>query len=119
MENEIAGLARRYFDAFQAADRAAMEVLLAPDFTFTSPFDDRISREAYFARCWPHAGSFRFRDDKAIFVDGAACVIVYETEGKSGGTFRNAELFRFADGQLRSIDVFFGFIPKDILKQPD
>jgi ketosteroid isomerase-like protein len=117
-DESVETLARSYFDAFQNADRAAMEALLAPDFTFTSPFDDRIDRAAYFERCWPHASSFRFRDDKRIFVQGDECFVLYETEGKPGGTFRNAELFRFEGEQLRSVDVFFGFLPKEILKVP-
>jgi ketosteroid isomerase-like protein len=104
-------LARRYFRAFQSADREAMEALLADAFTFTSPYDDHISRAAYFERCWPHAGSFRFRDDMRVFAEGDECFVRYETEGKPGGTFRNAELFRFDGGRIRSIEVFFGFVP--------
>jgi hypothetical protein len=60
-ETAIAALARAYFKAFESADRAAMEAALAPGFTFTSPYDDHISRDQWFERCWPYAGSFRFR----------------------------------------------------------
>lgn len=88
-----------------------MEALLADDFAFTSPWDDHIGRAAYFARCWPHAGSFRFREPMKVFADGDEAVVLYETEGKPGGTFRNAELLRVDGGRIRSIDVFFGFIP--------
>lgn len=115
-ETPFADAARRYFEIFQGADRAAMDALLAPDFTFTSPFDDAISRAAYFERCWPHAGSFGFRDIR-VYGAGEECVVVYETVQKTGGTFRNAERFRFAGGRVRSIEVFFGFLPKEILKQ--
>ncbi|HEU0012893.1 MAG TPA: nuclear transport factor 2 family protein [Longimicrobium sp.] len=102
---------RRYFAVYQAADRAGMEALLAPGFTFTSPFDDRIGRDAYFGHCFPHAGSFRFREPMQVFADGDEAVVVYETEGKPGGTFHNAELFRFEGDRIASIDVFFGFLP--------
>lgn len=118
MSDETATLARRYFAAFQAGDRGAMETLLAPDFTFTSPFDDQIGRDAYFARCWPFAGSFRFAADMTVFAEGAACFVMYSTEAKPGGTFRNTEFFRIEEGRIRSIDVFFGFLPKAILKDP-
>lgn len=111
-DSSLAGLVRRYFGAFQRADRDAMEALLGKAFTFTSPYDDHISRAAYFERCWPFAGSFRFSDDKKIFVEGSECFVLYETEGKPGGTFRNAELFRFEGDEIQSIDVFFGFVPK-------
>lgn len=104
-------LARRYFRIFQAADREAMEALLAPGFTFTSPWDDHIDRATYFSRCFVHAGEFRFGEEMQVFAKGDEAVVVYETEGKPGGTFHNAELLRFQGGQLASIDVFFGFIP--------
>ncbi|MDB4951513.1 MAG: ketosteroid isomerase-like protein [Gemmatimonadetes bacterium] len=110
-EDRIPRLARRYFDAFQNADRATMEAGLAEDFTFTSPYDDHISRAAYFERCWPHAGSFRFCDEMKIFAQGDECFVLYQTDGKRGGTFRNTELFRFRGDQLVSVEVFFGFVP--------
>jgi ketosteroid isomerase-like protein len=110
-EENIAELARGYYRTYQAADREGMEALLAEDFTFTSPWDDHISRAAYFGHCWPHAGSFRFREPLKVFVDGNEAVVLYETEAKPGGTFHNAELLRFGGGRIRSIDVFFGFIP--------
>jgi ketosteroid isomerase-like protein len=107
----IAEIARRYYEVYQAVDREGMEALLADDFTFTSPWDDHIDRATYFSHCWPHAGEFRFRLPMKVFVQGDEVVVVYETEGKQGGTFHNAELLRIAGGRIRSIDVFFGFIP--------
>lgn len=110
--NDAADVVRRYFAASQAADRPAMEALLADDFTFTSPWDDHISRAGYFERCWPHAGTFRFQLPMKIFAQGDEAFVRYETEGKPGGTFRNAELFQVGGaGRIRSIEVFFGFIP--------
>jgi ketosteroid isomerase-like protein len=111
-DHSITELARRYYRVYQAADRAEVEALLAPGFTFTSPWDDHIDRATYFSHCFVHAGEFRFRlDDMKVFVQGDEAVVVYETEGKQGGTFHNAELLRFEGGQIASIDVFFGFIP--------
>lgn len=111
-DHRIADLVRRYFAIYQAADREAMEALLADDFTFTSPWDDHISRAMYFSHCFPHAGSFRFRLPMTVFAEGDEAFVRYETEGKPGGTFRNAEFFRFDEGgRIRSIEVFFGFIP--------
>lgn len=110
-ETQIAEIARRYFEVYQAADREALEALLHEDFTFTSPWDDHISRARYFEHCFPHAGEFRFRFPLKIFVHGDEAVIIYHTDGKTGGAFHNAELFKFEDGRIRSIDVFFGFIP--------
>ena len=33
----------------------AFEALIAADFHFTSPLDNRIDRETYFERCWPNS----------------------------------------------------------------
>ena len=107
----IPELARRYYQVYQSADREALEALLAPGFTFTSPWDDHIDRATYFSHCFVHAGEFRFRDDMKVFVQGDEALVLYETEGKAGGTFRNVELLRFEGGQIASIEVFFGFIP--------
>jgi ketosteroid isomerase-like protein len=110
-DNSTTGLVRRYFAAFQGADREKMEALLAADFTFTSPWDDHIDRATYFSRCWPHAGSFQFRDDMKVFAQGDEAFVRYETIAKPGGTFRNAEFFTIEAGRIRSIDVYFGFVP--------
>lgn len=104
-------LAREYYQVFQTADREGMEALLAPGFTFTSPWDDHIDRATYFSHCFVHAGEFRFGADMQVFAQGDDVVVVYGTEGKQGGTFRNAELLRFEGAQIASIEVFFGFIP--------
>ena len=102
---------RAYFDAWEGADRAALEALLADDFTFTSPWDDYISKARFFEHCFPHAGTFGFRRPIKVFAQGDEAFIRYETILKSGGGFRNMEYFRFEGGRIRSIEVFFGFIP--------
>jgi hypothetical protein len=43
------------YEAYVAKDRTAIESLIAPDFHFTSPLDNRIDRATYFARCWPNS----------------------------------------------------------------
>ena len=110
-DDRLADLARRYYHSYQNADREAVESLLADDFTFTSPWDDAIDRATYFSHCFPHAGSFRFREPLKVVVEGDEAFVRYETEGKPGGTFRNTELLRFDGDRIRSIEVFFGFIP--------
>ena len=110
-DHSIQELARRYYRVYQAADREAVEALLAPGFTFTSPWDDHIDRATYFSHCFVHAGEFRFAEDMQVFSRGDDVVVIYSTEGKQGGTFRNAELLRLEGGQIASIEVFFGFIP--------
>ncbi|HEX9167890.1 MAG TPA: hypothetical protein VF886_03050 [Roseiarcus sp.] len=47
---ELAELARRNYLAYVDKDRAAMERLIAEDFHFTSPLDNRLDRKTYFER---------------------------------------------------------------------
>jgi hypothetical protein len=50
-----AELVRKYYGAYQARNRKTLEDGLADDFTFTSPYDDKIDKATYFERCWPNS----------------------------------------------------------------
>ena len=55
MAKDIIEIARASYEAYVRKDRAAIEALIADDFHFTSPLDNRIDRITYFARCWPNS----------------------------------------------------------------
>jgi len=42
-------------EAYVTNDRAAIEDLLAADYSFTSPLDNKLTREKYFEICWPNS----------------------------------------------------------------
>jgi ketosteroid isomerase-like protein len=46
-------IAQAAYRAYVTKDRPALEALLANDFHFTSPLDNRLDRETYFRRSWP------------------------------------------------------------------
>ena len=50
MANDAAAIARAAYGAYVAKDRAAIEALIADDFHFTSPLDNRLERATYFTR---------------------------------------------------------------------
>lgn len=80
MANPLADIARRYFRAYEQGDRAFVENNLAPGFTFTSPYDDHIGRDDYFARCWPnHKALDKFRFD-AVMTEGDRVMVLYQLE---------------------------------------
>jgi ketosteroid isomerase-like protein len=106
---------RRMIAAYHAADRETAEALLAADFTFTSPHDDAIDRQTYFARCWPGAGTFRSFTITELIARGDACFVRYDGEGPSGSRFHNTEHFRCRRGQITAIDVFFGRPPSPLV----
>jgi ketosteroid isomerase-like protein len=103
-----ADVVRACFAAYHDKDRAALEALIADDFRFTSPYDDRIDRATYFARCWPNADRFKSNRIVKLFAQGDEAFALYEIETLSGATFRNTEFFRARDGKLIEVQVYFG-----------
>ena len=55
MKHNPGAIARASYRAYVDKDRAAIEALIAEDFHFTSPLDNRIDRATYFARCSPNS----------------------------------------------------------------
>ncbi|TRO93711.1 nuclear transport factor 2 family protein [Glycocaulis profundi] len=100
--------ARRYFKAYEDKDRAAIEPLLADSFTFSSPQDDRISRNAYFRDCWPNSAAINGFALERLIENGSEVVVRYLLEMLDGRKMRNVELFRFEAGQIVEVDVYFG-----------
>lgn len=117
MRDALTDLARRYYRAYEENDRQAMEDMLAPDFTFTSPYDDAISRAAFFTRCWPnHVWLDKF-DLELVMAEGNRVMVMYRFHMKGRDATHknvsphNAECLTFEQGRLRHIDVFFGDPP--------
>jgi ketosteroid isomerase-like protein len=106
--SETETLIRASFEAFRGGDRAAQERFLAESFTFTSPYDDAIGRDAYFERCWPnHARVADFEIERcAVDADGA--FVTYLFTDKDGLAFRNTEYLKVQDRKIVSADVYFG-----------
>src|SRR5688572_27900450 len=104
----IATLVHRYFSAYETRDRQVLEGMLDERFTFSSPLDDRINRAAYFARCWPNSRTLRLILVEKIFEQGDEAFIRYEAESTTGKKFRNTEWFRFENGKLMEVQVYFG-----------
>jgi|HubBroStandDraft_1064217.scaffolds.fasta_scaffold325641_2 ketosteroid isomerase-like protein len=101
-------LIRRYYQAYENDDRSAIEQLLHPDFTFTSPNDDRIDQATYFKRCWPNHErivSFTLLD---VCADGEGALVRYRAAELAGPGFANVEYLEFTGGVISHIDVYFG-----------
>lgn len=87
-----------------------MENLLAEGFTFTSPNDDdHIDVEAFKKKCWPQACKMikRFDVDKVIG-KGDEAFARYQLTTVNGASIQNTEYFRFENGKIKGIEVFFG-----------
>jgi ketosteroid isomerase-like protein len=111
-------LIRRYYQAYENDDRPAIEQVLHPDFTFTSPNpdDDRIGWAAYFERCWPpheDIKSFALLD---ICADNEGALVRYRATQFAGPGFDSVEHFEFRDGEFRDgliahVEAYFGRDP--------
>jgi len=96
------------FSAYENDDRAALEDVIADDFSFTSPYDDAIGREEYFRRCWPNHETIATMQIERVFIDGDAAFVTYLGTNTSGRSFRNTEYMTFRTGRIASVDVYFG-----------
>lgn len=101
-------LVRRYFAAYETKDREALETLLTPDFTFTSPYDDHIDRRVYFEKCWPNSANMRSFRVVKLFEHGDEAFILYEGQFKGSEIFRNTEFFQTEGGRIKAVEVYFG-----------
>ncbi len=108
MPDDAVAIARASYDAYVTKDRAAIEALIADDFHFTSPLDNRLDRATYFARCWPNSESIEGFDIIHLVPDGERVFVTYEGRG-AGRRFRNTEILTVKDGRITEAEVYFGW----------
>src|SRR5262245_11066785 len=103
-------LVKTSYAAYVNKDRAALEKVLADDFHFTSPLDNRLDRKAYFERCWPN--SMRIRDFDFVDLvtrDGSKVFVTYIASNTDGARFRNTECMTLENGKIKEVEVYFGW----------
>ena len=109
MTADTVGVARAAYKAYVTKDRAAIEALIADDFLFTSPLDDRIDRAAYFARCWPNSQIAEGFEFIHLTQSGTKVFVTYEARSVGGHRFRNTEIFTVRGAQIVDVEVYFGW----------
>ena len=107
--NDTVAVARAAYEAYVRKDRAAIEKLVAEDFHFTSPLDNRIDRAAYFEYCWPNCENITRFDFINLVADRDRVFVTYEGYSTGGNVFRNTEIITVRDGQLVDVEVYFGW----------
>ena len=100
---------RQYYAAWETKDWRRIDILLADDFTFSSPLDDHISKSDFKAGCWDTQIAFidRFDLKQVIGTDNEAFVM-YVCHTTSGKTFRNVEYFQIRDHKVKAVECYFG-----------
>ncbi|SAK80489.1 SnoaL-like domain protein [Caballeronia catudaia] len=102
-------VAKRVYEAYVAKNRDAIEALIADDFHFTSPRDNRLDRATYFSRCWPNAHITNEFTFVHLVPDGDRVFVTYDLRLKDGSAFRNTEILTIREGKLVEAQVFFGW----------
>ena len=107
--DDAVAIARAAYEAYVRKDRAAIEKLIAENFHFTSPLDNRIERAAYFEYCWPNSEKIKRFDFISLVADGDRALVTYEGHSTDGNVFRNTEIVTVRDGQIVEVEVYFGW----------
>ena len=102
-------IARAAYEAYVTRDRSALEALLASDFHFTSPLDNRLDRETYFRRCWPNSKVIEGFDFVHLMTDGDRVFVTYEGRKTNGHRFRNTEILTIRDQHIVDVEVYLGW----------
>ena len=102
-------IARAAYDAYVKKDRLAIEDLLADDFHFTSPLDNRLDRETYFRRCWPNSEVIESFDFINLVTDADRVFVTYEGRNSNVHRFRNTEILTIRDRHIVEVEVYFGW----------
>jgi len=102
-------IVRAVFEAYGRKDRAALEPLIANDFHFTSPLDNRIDRQVYFERCWPNSEKLEGFEFVHLVPEGERVFVTYEARATGGRRFRNTEILTLRSGQVVEVEVYFGW----------
>jgi len=109
MNNDPIAVARASYEAYVRKDRTAIEALIAEDFHFTSPLDNRIDRATYFKRCWPNSLRIRTFDYIRLVADDSVVFVTYEGSDVDGGRFRNTEVITVRNAKIVEVEVYFGW----------
>jgi hypothetical protein len=103
-------LVRKYYAAWGTKDWSPFDILLADNFTFTSPNnDDHISKSAFKARCWDTQIAFIGGFDlEHVAGTGNEAFVMYLCHTTNGKTFRNVEYLRLKGEQVEAVECYFG-----------
>jgi ketosteroid isomerase-like protein len=106
---DSAEIVKRSYRAYVDKDRSAIEPLIAEDFHFTSPLDNRIDRKTYFQRCWPNSRWIDGVEFIAVVPSDDRVYVTYVGRSNSGRSFRNTEVLTVRDGKIVEVEVYFGW----------
>jgi len=101
---------RKWYAAWEKKDLGTFNILLADNFTFSSAAgDDHISKSTFKTQCWDTQINFiKHFDLERITTGPDDAFVKYLCHTTNGRSFRNVEFLRIKNGQLESIECYFG-----------
>ena len=102
-------IAKAAYNAYVTKDLAALEAIIADDFHFTSPLDNRLDRDTYFRRCWPNSEIIERFEFVYLVTGGDRVFVTYEGRNTNGSRFRNTEILTIRDRHIVDVEVYFGW----------
>lgn len=100
---------RKYYAAWETKAWHPIDVLLADDFTFSSPLDDHISKGDFKKGCWDTQIAYIERFDlKQVIGAPDEAFVMYVCHTTNGKMFRNVEYFQFRDDKVKAVECYFG-----------
>src|SRR6185437_16162767 len=122
MTNEA--IARAIYHAYETKDHETAEALIAPRFSFTSPYDNGLDRDEYFRLCWAYGITNDSFEIVGLAEDGDRVWVTYVARRADGKGFSNTEVLTIRDEQITQVEVFFGWtvphpVPAGEHRDPD
>jgi hypothetical protein len=100
---------RKYYAAWETKVWHPVDILLADDFTFSSPLDDHISKSDFKAGCWDTQIAYIDRFDlKQVIGTDYEAFVMYVCHTTNGKTFRNVEYFQLREDKVKAVECYFG-----------
>jgi hypothetical protein len=100
---------RKYYAAWETKQWHPIDILLADDFTFSSPLDDHISKSDFKSGCWDTQIAYIDRFDlKQVIGRDNEVFVMYVCHTTNGKTFQNVEYFQLRKDKVTAVECYFG-----------
>jgi ketosteroid isomerase-like protein len=100
---------RKYYSAWEKKDWHPVDILLADDFTFSSPLDDHISKSHFKTGCWDTQNAYIDRFDlKQVVGTDKEAFVMYVCHTTNGKAFQNVEYFQLREDKVTAVECYFG-----------
>jgi ketosteroid isomerase-like protein len=100
---------RKYYAAWDSKDWHSLDILLADDFTFSSPLDDHLSKSVFKTKCWDSQIAYIDRFDlKHVSGTDNEAFVMYVCHTTNGKSFQNVEYIQLRDDKVKSVECYFG-----------